>query len=314
LKPACRVLVGQGYAAMRVRPPHAAYQWLCPSRWFLKDEDLPVLALVKAEVIDNPPRRHRFSADRIWPEARPAEVSGQPVLTLAPVDLVLYLCLQADNHGHFNRTVLGRLDPADLLFAEWSNNRLVRFADISEAIRHHRDELDWDGLVARARSCGIEDAAHASLLLAEGLLSAGIPAGVLEELSGPHPRPRLRRVLLGTVTRPPGRLSPRRALLSGWQRLGQRRQKELIRFIGLVEVAFPGLPKLRAENGALPTTMLLGIAARQAAGTISRSLVMFVKAGVQQWRAPRRSAPVWPSPRNRRADQAPRELSSEPLR
>lgn len=300
LKAAGRVMLRRGYSAMRVRPPHAAYQWLCPSRWYLKDGELPVLALLKAEVIDNPPRRHRFTSDRLWPHARPASVSGQRVLTLAPIDLVLYLCLQADNHGHFNRSALGAIDPADLLFAEWSNNRLVRFTDINEAIRHHRHELDWDHLVARARSCGIEDAAHASLLLTDRLLGATVPPGVLEVLSGRRPRPRLRRALLGAVAQPARRLSPRGVVTSAWEGLGQRRQKELFRLIGLLEVAFPGLPTLRAEHGACSTSKLLGISVRQAASTLSRSIGMYMQAWVRQWRTPQRPPPAWPGARARR--------------
>jgi Uncharacterised nucleotidyltransferase len=290
LEEAGRVVVGRGFSAMRVRPPHAAYQWLCPSRWYLREDGLPLLVLLKAEVIDNPPRRHRFTSDVLWRDARPASVSGRTVFTLAPVDQVLYLCLQADGHGSFNRAALGSMDPAELLFAKWSNNRLVRFVDIHEVIRHHRRDLDWDRVVARARSCGIDDAAHASLVLADRLLGAAVPAEVLDALSG-SPRPRVRKAMLGAVATPPGRSSPRGILASGWEGLDERRRKEVLRLVGLLEVAFPGLRALRAEHETGSAPKLLGIAALQAATTVTRSVGMFLRATRRGQDGPR-----WPTP------------------
>jgi len=284
----------RGYREVQIRSPHAAYQWACPKRYYFKEDDLPILVLIKAAMIDLPPRRHRFSPDRLWPYARPAVLGGREVLTLAPIDQVLYLCLQADNHGHFNRAALGEIDPADLMLAEWSNNRLVRFTDINETIRRHREELDWDHLVARARSCAVEDAARASLVLTEHVLGAGVPPEALEALS-PGPRPRLRRALLGAVAQPGARRSPRGAVTAGWEGLGQRRQKELFRLFGFVEVAFPGVQAFRSEHETWSAPKLLGLSALQAANTISRSVAMFLKAWVQQRGASSRIP--WPSSR-----------------
>ncbi|MGH2992331.1 MAG: nucleotidyltransferase domain-containing protein [Solirubrobacterales bacterium] len=293
------VMLSRGYTAMRVRPPHAAYQWLCPQRWFRREDASRMFVLLKAHLVDTPPRRHRFTPERLWPEARPASVAGHTYLTLAPTDQVLYLCLQGDCHGHFNRAALGTIDPVDLLFAEWSHNRLVRFVDIHEAVRHHRQELDWDRLVARARSCGIEDAAHSSLVMTNALLGDTAPAEAIEALSG-RPPPRLRQALLGPIAQSPPRPSPPRGVLaSGWERLGQRRQKELFRLIGLLEVAFPGLRALRAEDRSRSAPRLLGTAASQAATTMSRSVSMFLQAAVGRRGAPRSPAADPGDPRAR---------------
>jgi hypothetical protein len=190
---------------------------------------------------------------------------------------VLFLCLQADKHGHFNRAAVWATDPADLLFAKWSNNRLVRFTDIYEAIRHYGDELDWEALVARARSCAIEDAAHASLLMTDRLLGPTAPDGVLQALAGRR-RPRIRRALLAAVVGPGTSPSPRGFVASRWERLGHRRQQELFRLVGLLEVAFPGLRALRAEHATYSTLRLLALSAKQAASTVSRSVWFFLLA------------------------------------
>jgi hypothetical protein len=285
------VMLSRGYMAMRVRPPHAAYQWLCPQRWFRREDASRMFVLLKAHLVDTPPRRHRFTPERLWPEARLASTAGQRYLTLGPTDQVLYLCIQGDSHGHFNRAALGTIDPLDLLFGEWSHNRLVRFVDIREAVRHHREELDWDHLVARAHSCGIEDAAYSSLVMTNALLGTTAPREVIAGLSG-RPPPRLRRALLGAVAQSPAKPSPPRTVIaSGWDRLGQRRQKELFRLIGLLEVAFPGLRALRAEDPSRSAPRLLGMAALQAATTVSRSVSMFLQASVGRRGAPRSPEP-----------------------
>jgi hypothetical protein len=284
-----------GYAAMRVRPPHAAYQWTCPQRRYLKQDDSQLLVLLKTHVIDTPPRRNRFRQEILWPDARPTTITGQTVLMLAPVDQVLYLCLQADANGHFNRAAVGTREPADLMFSGWSNNRLVRFMDIRESARHHREELDWDRLVARARSCGIADAVHANLLLTERALGTTVPSGALQALAG-YRRPRMRRTLLGAVAEPPGRLSPRRTVAAAWERLGWRRQKELFRLAALVQFAFPGPRTLRAEREGRSAPSLLGISALHAATTLARSITSLLLASFRD-----RDAPGWPTPSVKRS-------------
>lgn len=280
------VMLDRGYSAMRVRPPHAAYQWLCPQRWFRREDESQMLVLLKAHLIDSPPRRHRLTPERLWPETRRPSGAVQGYLTLGPIDQVLYLCLQADCHGHFNQAALGAVDPDDLIFAEWSNNRLIRFVDIRETIRRYRDELDWEQLVARARACGVEDAAHSSLTLANSVLGSTAPVEAVEALSGRSPS-RLRRALFGAAVHSSRTgTRPDRALATAWDRLGVRRQKELLRLIGLLEVGFPGLQSLRAENRARSRPRLLATAIWQAVATVTRSVLSFVRAALGRYGAP----------------------------
>jgi Uncharacterised nucleotidyltransferase len=274
------VMLSRGYSATRVRPPHAAYEWMCPLRLFQREDASRMRVLLKAELISTPPRRHRFTTERLWPEARRAAVAGHSYLILSPIDQILYLALQADFHGHFNQAARGTVDPVELVFARWSSNRLVRFVDLHETVRHYGDELDWDGLVARARTCRIDDAAHSGLALTNDLFGPTAPPQALQALSG-RAQPRLRRAVLRRVAQRLESQSPiGRVLGAGWDWLGHRRQKELFSLIGLLEVAFPGLRALRAENPSRSLPTLLGMAIWQAATTVSRSVWMFLLTAV----------------------------------
>jgi hypothetical protein len=192
--------------------------------------------------------------------------------------------------GFFNRAALGTLEPEELLFAEWSHNRLVRFTDIHETIRHHGDALDWDAVVARARACGVEDAVRASLLLTERLLGPEVPSTALDGLSAGR-RLRVRRTLL-TAARTGGRRPGGRDLIAlAWARLGALRQIELFRLIGLVEIAFPGLAALRSDHGPRSRAAILALAARHATRVVLRSVSEWLRASASRtpshrpWRA-----------------------------
>ncbi len=271
-------LLAQGYRSKGpVRLVRAVHEWSCPSRWYVKHEGVNLEVLVQTDLV-NWPAYHRLTPERVWGQARPASLGGRDVLVLSPIDLVLYLCLQADGNGYFNRAALGRTEPTDLLFGEWSNNRLIRFTDVHEAIRHHRREIDWDHLVTRARSCRIEDAVHASLRLTDRLLGSSIPASALRALAT-EPRPRLRRALLEAIVADPGRPSAPRPLAFAWRRLGTRRQIDLFRLIGLLEMAFPGRRAIGADQRSDSGSRLWWLAARHAAVTLARS----ARAGMDAW-------------------------------
>lgn len=258
---------GQGYSARQVRSLKAMYQWLCPQLWYVKSQRPGLYVLLKTEIIDWP-RPHRFSSERLWAQAR--EPRGRGPWMLSATDLVLSRCLLADVHGFLNRAALATTDPTELLFAAWSNNRLIRFADIQQAVRRHSDHIDWDTLVDRARRCRIEEAVHASLRLTEDLLGRTAPADALEALTA-GPRPRLRRVALAVASPPARRGWARGPMGLAWDRLGTRRQIEVFRLIGLLELAFPGPRAIRAERGPCSRPKLAWLSAKQAATTLSRS-------------------------------------------
>ena len=77
-----------------------------------------------------------------------------------------------------------------------------------------------------------------------------------------------------------------RAGAAAWERLGPRRQKELFTLIGLINVAFPGLRTLRAENPSSSLPGVLAIALRQAVATVAHSVSMFLRTAAGRHGAP----------------------------
>lgn len=246
-----RVLVGRGYLRDRPRPIHGLYRWACPQLIYKRRGSMHFAALVVWDLVSWP-RLHRFDTERVWPRGRRATVSGQPTLVLSPEDLVLYLCQMADNHGHFNRVAGDELTPADLLFTEWTNNRLVRFTDLHEVIRYHAAELSWELLVQRARESHLDGAAFASLRLAGALLGSKVDGSVLEELrpngTSSSPRRRVFASLIASGSREHG-LS-RSARIGRWWRTRRPYTQILLgRLLGWIEISFPDLDALRRIYG-----------------------------------------------------------------
>jgi Uncharacterised nucleotidyltransferase len=104
-----------------------------------------------------------IDVEGLWQRARPAAIADVEALTLAPEDLLLHLCL----HASFDHQFLFGLRP---------------FCDLSEAIRHHRDHIDWEQVQYRARQWGVGKYIYLMLYLARELLAADVPGGVLDTL------------------------------------------------------------------------------------------------------------------------------------
>lgn len=260
-----------GYVRSARAPVDALYRWSCPELVFEKAGRLHTRVLIQTDLVSWP-RLHSFRPAGLWARARPAVVAGRDVLVLGPEDLVLYLCLQADNHGHFNRAALGSIDPRDLLFAPWSNNRLIRFADVHEAITR-LDPLDWQLLGARAAASGIANAAFATLTLTNALLGEVAPRPALEQLERDE-RQRIRRFVFESLAGPDGS-GLKRLAGRGWTSRSPSTQIRLARLIGLVEVTFPS-PRLLAPGdgqGRMATaSRVLGHSARSVARSARAAL------------------------------------------
>jgi hypothetical protein len=273
------ILVGRGYSPHPLRSREAIYRWSCPQVVFSRRAGILVEAILFADLV-NWPRLHRLEPGDLLARARRIPVAGVETLVLSPVDLVLYLCLQADNHGHLNRVAVGDFDPIELLFAEWSNNRLVRFVDLNEAVRHHRGAIDWDVLVERARASGIEEPVRTSLSLSQSLLGEAAPPGVLEGLASGQ-RHRLRGlVYAGLVDGAPERRRAHplaRLAARGWSRVSASWQIQLGRLIGLAELAMPAPRLLRLVYERRSKRLLVPVAAAHFAGTLGRSSVSFAR-------------------------------------
>jgi hypothetical protein len=211
----------------------------------VKPGDFPVHLLLQWDVV-NWPRIHAIDVVRLVADARPARLAGREARVPSPEDLLLYLCLQADRHGHGNLASVGELDALELVFGEWWDNRLIRFTDVAEAIRRFRGAIDWRRVVDRALAGGVEGSAYASLYWVTALYGPPIAPGVLEALGRPRPR-RLRRRLFAALAREPGATFRR-----WWVRRSKRSQLRVVKLLDLLELVFPTRRELARHRRLRP--------------------------------------------------------------
>lgn len=196
----------------------------------------------------NWPRIHALDLRRFWGEAQPVRLSGRDALIPSPIDLVLYLCLVPERHGFLNIPALDVEDPNEFVFTEWTENRLIRFTDIRETIRHYRATIDWSELVERAKAIGIEGSVYASLIWITTLFGPTVEPWVLESLRLPACR-RLRRrlyeALSGNSSDHKTHAATNGVARSWWMKQRKRTQVRLTHFLLLFEFAFPSRHELR---------------------------------------------------------------------
>jgi hypothetical protein len=118
-------------------------------------------ALVELQWALAPPH-FSFTLDHegLWERARPATLADTPVLTLAPEDLLLILCLHHSREG-------------------WA--RLEWIGGVAELIRR-QPALDWGRLVSRAERRGLARMLFLGLSLACDVLGAPVPEAVLRKV------------------------------------------------------------------------------------------------------------------------------------
>jgi hypothetical protein len=263
-----------GYVREPMALVEGVYRWTCPQWVFTASHDIDVSVLLRYDLI-NWPRAHRFSPAGLWARAEPAKVCGVETMTLSPVDLVLYLCAQADNQGYFNRVGLEQMPPADLLFAPWTNNRLIRFTDISEVVGQYAERIDWSLVVERARESELQEAVYVSLRLTNSLLGPAAPPEFLDQLRS-RPRHRLRGWVFDGVAhqaRPQGSASVGKRLAGSiWIRGAEARLMWLARLLAFVELAFPDRRTLSIVRGSRSQAGLLPAYARHVAGAAGRAV------------------------------------------
>lgn len=240
---AAAAVAALGYEQEPLHPADRVYRWSCPQSVLWRAGRLEVTVIFQDDLISWP-RVHALRPGDVWARTGTGQLAGQRVRMLDPTDMLLYLCVQADNHGHFNRVGLGEMDSSELLFADWSNNRLVRFTDLYEAAR--RLPWDPDALVERAHASGLSDAVRTSLTLTNELLGEAAPASLLERLDRGRRR-RLRRLVFGALAASErgNHPAPLRAAGRAWRSTRPRTQIRLARLVGLAEYATPSPLQLR---------------------------------------------------------------------
>jgi hypothetical protein len=269
---ATQALLRSGYVQKPLPAVDGLYRWCCPQLLFETFRGMRIQALLLSDLVSWP-RWHRLNTPPLWQRARIATLAGGRVRLLSPVDQVLYLCLQADNHGYFNAVALETMPAAELLFAEWSNNRLIRFTDIYEVIRRHRLVIDWERLAEHACAGGVEGAVYASLCLAGDLLGDVVPDSALARLRPPRSGGIRRRVWEAVAPqfdpRPPSVL--KRAVGRRWRAARPYDQIRLARVIGLIEMVFPGLQAFRDTYQGRSRAPAVALYAERAARALLRS-------------------------------------------
>lgn len=98
----------------------------------------------------------------VWGRVRPATLAGVDALVLSPGDLVLHLCLHADQH--------------------WFRTGLRLLCDLSATLERYGGEIDWDCVVSSAREAQAEKCVYLALRLARELVRAPVPGVVLQAL------------------------------------------------------------------------------------------------------------------------------------
>ena len=241
------LLLRMGYADSIPHPLQNFYRWLKFHVHLVRSGDFEVRLLLQWDVEDGP-RIHAIYLPHLWEEAQPARLSGCDALIPSAHDLVLYLCLQPNKHGYINVPALHVEDLAGFVFAEWSNNRLIRFTDIYEAIKHHEGTINWEVLIERARASGIEGSVYTSFHWVTKLLGPAIEPWVLDALRPPTPR-RLRRWLFEALDQDPKDDRSASAIKSGfrawWLKKQKRAQLRMIRLLDLLEFIFPRRDELK---------------------------------------------------------------------
>lgn len=98
---------------------------------------------------------------QMWKRLETVNIAGSAVRSMPVSDLLLYLCLHGSKH-------------------RW--DRLLWICDIAELIRTH-PQLDWHGLLRKARGLGCERVLALGLLLSQNLLGTALPPHVTSRLN-----------------------------------------------------------------------------------------------------------------------------------
>lgn len=113
---------------------------------------------------------YNVDLEAIWRRAQPRMFAGYPIRSLAPEDLLLYLCAHGAKH-------------------HWE--RLFWITDIAEILRN--EPLDWNELLERTREQGSWRLFALGLYLAKNLLDASLPDNVWESIQKESAIPPLAR-------------------------------------------------------------------------------------------------------------------------
>ena len=133
---------------------------------------------LEQKAFDGLPFSFRLDPDQVYSHATTVDLDGEPVQTLRAEDALLYLCAHGAKHS-------------------WA--ALFSVCDVAELVR---TDLDWDWVEAEARRQRTGRILHLGLLLAQGLLGAGLPDGVRRRAEGDARARALARQVGGRILDP----------------------------------------------------------------------------------------------------------------
>jgi hypothetical protein len=248
LRAAKALLLQRGYVETLSRGSRF-YHWSHSQLVLEKPGQFRVLLMLQWDVVTWR-KMHALDLPRFWRDAQPVQLSGRHTRSPSPTDFALYLCLQADKYAFLNASAVDLRDPAELVFDDRTDNRLIRFTDLHEVIRHYEGSIDWGELADRARAGGIEGSVYGSLRGVERLFrSAALPA-VLKALR-PAPARGLRPLLCRTVldSKDGGSRSTLEAWLGNWWlKQDPMTRRRWIKLVDLIEFTFPRWDVLRRRH------------------------------------------------------------------
>jgi hypothetical protein len=148
-----QVLFALGYQPREQHPFHESFtlfkgtiEVVLELHWYIMPEDFPF----------------HLDPDGLWERREVFSFGGLPAATLAPADLLLYLCAHGSRHF-------------------WL--RLQWICDVAQLIRRN-PALDWERVMEQARIAGGQRMLFLGLALAHKLLAAPLPPEIAREVHG----------------------------------------------------------------------------------------------------------------------------------
>ena len=156
-----RILASLGFRPFQVEHRQRSQQEFYERTFFKKGHILFTLDLHRQFG-----QRERYPVDYkgIWSRARPLSFGERRAWQMSPEDTLIQLSI---HHA---------MDSFQLKF--------VSVVDLRELVQAHGDEMDWEGLVGRAKACGAQTALFYCLLLSAPC-RVSVPEWVLEALKPP---------------------------------------------------------------------------------------------------------------------------------
>ena len=159
-----RVLLSQGYHGEDdpTLPRRHSHEETYFERHFFSPDGLVHVELHVDSIKLGVKPRH---SELLWQKALQIDVEGAPALALSVDDQVVMLSVHLHRHGF---------------------SRLIWFKDIDLIIRRHRDELDWETILAAAEAEGAGSSLWLTFRFLDQIFGTPVPAWVVKRLR-PNP-------------------------------------------------------------------------------------------------------------------------------